>query len=32
MDALDNALDYRLPGGGRLELLSIDSKATAQSP
>lgn len=32
MDGLDNALDYRLPDGGRLELLSIDSKTTAQTP
>lgn len=32
MDALDNALDYRLPGGTRLELLSVDARTTARSP
>jgi len=32
MDAIDNALDYRLPNGGRLELLSVDKQATAQTP
>jgi hypothetical protein len=32
MDALDNDLDYRLPGGARLELLSVDSHVTAQTP
>ena len=32
MDALDNALDYRLPGGGRVELLSVDKPETVQTP
>lgn len=32
MDAIDNAIDYRLPAGGRLELLSIDHTETARAP
>ena len=32
MDALDNALDYRLSGGASLELLSVDAQTTAKSP
>lgn len=32
MDALDNALDYRLPGGGRVELLSVERPETVQTP
>jgi len=32
MDSLEDALDYRLPDGGRLELLSFDRKVTAKTP
>lgn len=32
MDAIDNALDYRLPGGSRLELLSVDKAEIVHVP